>query len=102
MSNQTDLIGWDSFFDELLRFINLSVRSYESANEAYATHVIDRLEVCLISLQDIKVALSTNTSLNHIRATLEEISGICRVLSRAWENKLDESTGWANIPPIRN
>ena len=52
----TELLGLHrKFFSELGRFLESSGRNFSTANEAYTTYTLERLEVCIISLNAIKL-----------------------------------------------
>ena len=40
---EIDLSGWETFFDELGRFLEVSGRTLASANQSYASYVVERL-----------------------------------------------------------
>ena len=86
-----ELWGWETFFSELGRFLESSGRNYSTANEAYATYVLERLEVCIISLNAIKLNLQQlrTETLTVYRDHVEQILSICRTLSVKWEQKID-------------
>ena len=44
-SDRTHLWGWETFFDELGRFLESSGRNFSTSNESYAVFVLERLEV---------------------------------------------------------
>ena len=78
-----ELWGWETFFSELGRFLESSGRNFSTANEAYATYVLERLEVCIISLNAIKLNLQQlrTGSLTVYRDHVEQILSICRTLN---------------------
>ena len=88
----TELWGWETFFSELGRFLVSSGRKFSTTNEAYATYVLERLEVCIISLNAIKLNLQQlrTGSLTVYRDHVEQILSICRTLSLKWEQKIDD------------
>ena len=88
----TELWGWETFFSELERFLESSGRrKFSTANDAYATYVLEYLEVCIISLNAIKSnfqQLRTGT-LTVYRDHVKQILSICRTLSVKWEQKIE-------------
>ena len=44
------LWGWETFFEQLGRFLDSTVRNFSSANESYAAYVVERFEVCIITI----------------------------------------------------
>lgn len=98
MANE-GLTGWESFFEELGRFLESSSRDFDSANDRFANYVVERLEVCIIALHGLKENLEEVSSNATTATYLEEIIEllrICRTLSVKWEEKLD-----ANLPNHR-
>ena len=85
------LWGWETFFEQLGRFLDSTVRNFSSANESYAAYVVERFEVCMITLNAIKLNLynSTDITLRSYRDHVDEILSICRSLSVMWEQNLD-------------
>ena len=83
MVSHIELWGWETFFSELGRFLESSGRNFSTANEAYATYVLERLEVCIISLNAIKLNLQQlrTGSLTVYRDHVEQILSICRTLN---------------------
>ena len=86
---ETDLL---TFLDEVERFLQVSERALASANEAYASYVLERLETCIIVL-----ALVTETLAEAARGTFDtyvemirELSEICWTISVKYEQKLDQ------------
>jgi len=79
-SNVTDLWGWETFFAELGHFLESSGRNFVTTSEPYA---LERLEMCIISLNVVKVgALTTTNDANHEMfhtycGQVEEILCIC-------------------------
>ena len=102
------LLGWERFFHELGRFLESSGRNYPTASEPYAEFILERLELCIILLNAVKLHLqelrSGNASGNGTdRKTLqcyhddiEEVLGICRALSVRWKQKIDEINATGN------
>ena len=87
----TELWGWETFFSELGRFLESSGRNFSNANDAYVTYVLERLEVCIISLNAIKLnfqQLRTGT-LTVYCDHVEQILSIYRTLSVKWEQKIE-------------
>ena len=85
------LWSWETFFEQLGRFLDSTVRNFSSANESYAAYVVERFEVCIITLNAVKLNLynSTDVTLQSYRDQIEEILSICRSLSVLWEQNLD-------------
>ena len=99
---EVNLLGWETFFDELGRFLQSSGRAFESANEEYAKYVVERLEVCIISLHAVKESLQEATANSAISGYLEKVTemlSICQTLSVKWEQKIDAATASQVYPP---
>ena len=75
--------GLGNFFIELERFLGSSGKKFSTANEAYATYVLERLKVCIISLNAIKLNLQQlrTETLTVYRDHVEQILSICLTLS---------------------
>ena len=89
---ETNLLGWETFLDKLERFLQVSERALASANETYASYVLERLKTCIIVL-----ALVTETLAEAARGTFDtyvemirELSEICQTMSVKYEQKLDQ------------
>ena len=102
-SVDTELWGWEAFFSELGRFLESSGRNFSTANEAYATFVLERLEVCIISLNTIKLNLQQlrTGAVTVYQDHVEQILSICRTLSVKWEQKIEaiNTTDAINFQP---
>jgi len=95
------VLRWEDFFDELGHFLQSLERAYLSPSENYAAYVMERLEVCIISLNAIKLNLQEpqfdegspstySLVILQYRNDVDELLRICRALSRKWERKLEE------------
>ena len=106
-SNSSDvdslLWGWETFFEQLGRFLDSTVRNFSSANESYAAYVVERFEICIITLNAVKLNLynSTDVTLQSYRDQIDEILSICRSLSVMWEENLDRisTSEYSSIQP---
>ncbi len=103
---ETHLLGWETFFDELGRFLDTSGRTLHSANESYASYVVERLETCIITLALVTESIEEtvrvgNGSLDASVEMIRELSEICRTMSVKYEQKLDtieaRSAGTATV-----
>jgi len=68
-STVTDLWGWEIFFAELGHFLESSGRNFVTTSEPYDNFALERLEMCIISLNAVKVnlegALTTKNDANY-------------------------------------
>ena len=94
--NEIELLGWQSFFEELQSFLISSGRHFDSANETYGNYVVERLETCIISLNALRENLGetavsdVNGTLVRYKSDVEQLLSICRSLSVEWEQKVQE------------
>lgn len=96
--SEVNLLGWETFFDQLGCFLQSSSRRFDSANDGYAGYVVERLEISIIALHALKENLeeAAEGGNEHVftmyldRTT--EILSICRTLSVKWEQKLEATT----------
>lgn len=89
-----DLLGWQTFFDELGRFLQASGRELGSATASYANYAIERLETCIISLALVVDTLDEavrrgNRTLDTYVEKVHQVLEICRRMSVMYEQKLD-------------
>ena len=63
------LSGWERFFTELSIFLNTADRHTDSANEAYSEHVLECLQISLISVGSLMEHLHTVTPRNEDQAS---------------------------------
>jgi CRP-like cAMP-binding protein len=92
---ETNLLGWETFFNELGSFSDTSGRTFQSANEAYSSYAIERLETCIITLALVTEILEEavsggNGSLGAYVEMIRELSEICRTMSVKYEQKLEQ------------
>ena len=97
-SSDSLLWGWETFFEQLGHFFDSTVRNLSSTSESYAAYVVERFEVCIITLNAIKLHLyhSTDVTLQRYRDQVDEILSICRSLSVTWERNLDRISNSTN------
>jgi hypothetical protein len=103
---EIDLLGWETFFHELGRFLEVSGRTLASANGSYASYVVERLETCIITLALVTETLSEavrggNGNIDTYMEMIREVSEICRTMSVKYEQRLDQieatSAGTATV-----
>ena len=63
-SSEHELWGWRSFFEQITEFLNEAERHFGTANEAYALYVIERFEVCMSNVRQLKAHLSENDEIS--------------------------------------
>ena len=73
---EIELWGWHTFFEELDRFLELSVREFGTANVSYCCFVSERLETCiatLIALRDTLAEAAVGDAEATLRHYLDEV-----------------------------
>jgi len=95
---ESQLWGWEAFFQELDCFLRASGRQLGQCEESYASHVIERLEVFTISLTRLKEHLQHShgqiaeqyrpTVLGYVREMTQLIVYL-RSLAREWQSYID-------------
>lgn len=101
-----ELQGWSKFFDELGQFLLSSSTHFHYSNEDYAHYVLERMEVCIVSLNGVKVSLEEgipagDDTRRQYLTEVNELLRICRNLSVNWEQKLELGRQvTSNSPPI--
>ena len=56
--------GWESFFAHLQRFLEEIERRFSSSNEQFAFYVIERLDVCISNLLNVRELLTSHLEAN--------------------------------------
>ena len=59
--DESDLSGWELFFDELSSFVRSLNRQRGTANEDFSEYVVERLESCIRSVSALIHHLRLNT-----------------------------------------
>ena len=90
---------WTSFFEELEVFIRASERQYGHASEAYASYVLERMEIVLSNLQNIQESLQsqflatndilTIDTLEEYSTLIGELISLCRRIALQWQDYVD-------------
>ena len=47
---ESELWGWESFFDETAKFLRESGHQFGNCSETYASHALERLETCITNV----------------------------------------------------
>ena len=55
---ETEVWGWERFFDEIKAFVETAQHHFGTANENYAHYVTERFEMCVATLRQLKQFLS--------------------------------------------
>ena len=94
--------GWETFFPELVRFLQTSERQYTGANQQYIDYVVDRLAMCTRNIEILKERLETSLEgadvevqpvITQIFTRLNELSHALGQLSTKWQQHMDELEG---------
>ena len=92
---EAEILGWETFFDELGTFLEASGREFTSGSQDYANYVVERLEICVITLnllyENLREAVmeDSNRVLTTYVETIHELLEICRTMSRKYDQKLN-------------
>ena len=97
MGDRTDLSGWERFFDELSSFIRSVNRQRGTANEDFSEYVVERLEMCTISVSSLVHHLRLNAPTDEAAArvgaqysaNLSELLECLRSMLREWQDYLN-------------
>ena len=95
--DETDLSGWERFFDELSSFIRNLNRQRGTANEDFSEYVVERLETCIRSVSALIHHLRLNTPTDEeaarvgvqYSANLSELLECLRSMLREWQDYLN-------------
>ena len=84
--------GWESFFVEVVRFIQVSQRHFENANQQYTDYVLERLAIIYQSISAIKERLESDTnsvgqqpSLNSVLGSLDDLLTLIPLIANKWQ-----------------
>ena len=94
---ETDLSGWERFFEELCSLIRNINRQRGTANEDFSEYVIERLEVSIRSVSALIYHLRSNTPTDEeaarvgvqYSANLSELLECLRSMLREWQDYLN-------------
>lgn len=59
-SSESQLWGWGTFFQELNSFLHATRRQFGHCADSYASYVIERLQIFILSLTHLKEHLQDN------------------------------------------
>ena len=90
--------GWNEFFDNISSLLAGANRQYGTANNRYSQYIIERLEMCIMSVAHIKDTIrdsiegmsSSDEDLTVYLFQLKELLACLRQLSALWENYFDQ------------
>ena len=97
-SEESQLWGWEAFFDELSAFLRELHRRYESCSEAYGSYAMERLEICISSVSRLKNHLEDGLTrveqenrpiVRRYVSDMEELVSYLRSLSREFQDHVD-------------
>ena len=94
---ETELWGWERFFDEIRTFVEAAQHHFGSANESYAHYVTERFEMCIATLRQLKQLLSDVTTESEdeqlvfasYRSQISELLICSELLSLHWHRYVD-------------
>ena len=97
MMAETDLSGWERFFEELCSLIRNINRQRGTANKDFSEYVIERLEVSIRSVSALIYHLRSNTPTDEeaarvgvqYSANLSELLECLRSMLREWQDYLN-------------
>ena len=100
------LWGWETFFSELVRFIETSERQLKShASRGYSEYVLDRLELITHKIVDIRDYLhQQQTSPEQLSTVIHSLGGLLDLmpqLSSKWQQHLDDIERHASLSSYR-
>ena len=89
--------GWETFFSELVRFLQTSERQYAGANQQYTDYVVDRLAMCTRNVEVLKERLETSLEGADVEVQPVITQIFTRIalgqLSTKWQQHMDELEG---------
>jgi len=91
---ESELWGWEAFFEEIASFLRESGRQFGSCSENYANYSIERLEVCIITVTRLKEHLENGITrvqseyhevVTRYKNSMEALVVYLRSLSEEWD-----------------
>ena len=88
-------LGWSALLHEVSQLMQSSARQFSTANEEYVEYVLERLSICLRSVNAIKtqveeeVGEDSSHALFRIYRLLSDIVSRLKTLRRQWSEQLD-------------
>ena len=97
MVDYTDLLGWERFFSELSSFLSSINRQRGTANEDFSEFVVERLQMCIMSVSTLIHHLQSNVPSDgaaarvgaQYSAHLAELLECLRSMLQEWQDYLD-------------
>ena len=93
---ESELWGWETFFDEISTFLRDASRQFGSCTEEYALYALNRLEVCVQNVTHLRNYLEAHTSrsesgriISAYITDMNELLECLRELSLEWLKYLD-------------
>lgn len=95
---ETEVWGWRCFFEEITHFLNELQRNFGTANESYALYAVERLEICIENVRDLRHRLSNApegipTEVDIIQQYVTQLTELLRcieTLCDKWSEYCDE------------
>lgn len=84
--------GWSSLFNEVSQLMQSSSRQFSTANEEYVEYLVERLSICVRSVNAIKAQVEEEDSshaLFRIYQLLSDLVSRLKTLRRQWSEQLD-------------
>lgn len=93
-SSESQLWGWETFFDKISSFLRESGQQFGNCSENYANYAVERLEICIITVTRLKEHLENGVALvepeyhevvTAYKNNMEDLLMYLRSLSEEWE-----------------
>ena len=100
--DQRSLWGWETFFDEIGAFLRAAQAQYSTANESFSNYVVERLEVCIVNVSNLRHHLRNPLIngqqpnqeklriLDHYSSLLSEMLTLLRSIATQWQAYIDQ------------
>ena len=97
-SVESQLWGWETFFDELCIFLRELSRQYESCSETYGSYALERLQISISSVSRLKnhlegnlarVELENRPIVLRYKCDMEQLVSYLRALSQEFQDNID-------------
>ncbi len=92
-----EIWGWRTFFEQITQFLQQLHRHFGTANENYALYAVERLEVCVANVRDLRYHLNhgpttaeASVIFEQYDAQLTELLHCLEALCNKWSEYCDE------------
>lgn len=93
--------GWSDLFQEVSQLMQSSSRQFSTVNVEYIEYVLERLTICIRSVNTNKDQVEVGGDSNHvlfqIYQLLRDIVSQLQTLRRQWSEQLDNLATWFNF-----